>query len=102
MVEVTRPVVPRLDLTHFLAPGTPPPPRNHRDVILRYVLPRVGTTIRVEPEPLDGEEGLYERFESPAGIARYQRLVETRRYRAIELNWDRVRGVFTVGRKIPR
>jgi len=102
MVEITRPLVPPLDLADFLAPGTPPPPRKYRVVNLRYVLPRVGTTIRVEPEALDGDEPLYAHFSSDAEIGRYRRLVGARRYRAIELNWDRTRGVFTVGRKLPR
>jgi hypothetical protein len=102
VVEVARPLVPRLDLADFLAPGTPPPARKYREVNLRYTLPRVGTTVRVEPKALDGEDALFMQFRSLAEIARYRRLVETRRYRAIELSWDRARGVFTVGRKIPR
>lgn len=100
MVEVTRPLVPRLELADFLAPGTPPPPRKMRAVHLHYLLPRVGTTLRVEALPLDADEELEGWTE--AEVARYQRLVETRRYRAIELAWDRARGVFTVGRKLPR
>jgi hypothetical protein len=67
----------------------------------------VGTTIRVEPEALDGDEayvdprgpdGMWPREE----IDRYGRMVATSRYRTIELLWDRNRGVFTLGRKIPR
>jgi hypothetical protein len=71
-----------------------------RAVHLHYVLPRVGTTVRVEALPMDADEELdgWTRAE----VARYQRMVDTRRFRAIELNWDRARGVFTLGRKIPR
>jgi hypothetical protein len=100
MVEIARPPVPRLDLADFLAPGAAPPPRKMRAVHLHYVLPRVGTTVRVEALPMDADEELdgWTRAE----VARYNRLVETRRYRAIELAWDRTRGVFTVARKLPR
>ncbi|HEU4557872.1 MAG TPA: hypothetical protein VFS20_08475 [Longimicrobium sp.] len=107
LVAITRPVVPRMDLVDFLAPGTTPPARKYRRVLLHYILPRRGTTIRVQAEELDADEA----FADPrapngmwpeAEIQRYWRIVGSRRYRAIELNWDRTRGVFTAGRKIPR
>ena len=100
MVEIARPLVPRLELTDFLAPGAPPPPRKMRAVHLHYLLPRMGTTLRVEALPLDADEELAGWTE--AEIARYRRLVASRRYRAVELRWDRARGVFTLVRKIPR
>ncbi len=105
MVEITRPLVPRMDLVDFLAPGATPPARKYRPVLLHYILPRTGTTIRVQAEARDGDHS----FVDPQGgmwpqaeVQRYWQIVGARRYRAIELNWDRNRGVFTVGRKIPR
>lgn len=107
LVEITRPLVPRVDLADFLAPGTPPPARKYRAVILHYILPRAGTTIRVQPEALDSDQSFADPREPTgmwpqADIQRYWRMVAERRYRAIELPWNRDRGVFTVGRKIPR
>ena len=107
LVEITRPLVPRMDLVDFLAPGTTPPARKYRRVLLHYILPRVGTTIRVEPEALDSDQSFVDP-QRPTGmwpeadVQRYWQMVATRRYRAIELLWDRNRGVFTAGRKIPR
>lgn len=107
MVAITRPLVPRLRLADFLAPGTRPPTGRLGAVMLHYFLPRVGTTIRVEPEAFTGDEAFMDTsrpsgFVSPEEIDRYRRTVENRRYRAIELLWNRDRGVFTLGRKIPR
>jgi hypothetical protein len=107
LVAITRPLVPRMDLVDFLAPGATPPARKYRPVLLHYILPRTGTTIRVQAEARDSDES----FADPRGpngrwpeaeIQRYWQIVGARRYRAIELLWDRSRGVFTAGRKIPR
>lgn len=108
MEEVQTRLVPELSLEDFLALGTALPPR-YRITNLRYVLPRVGTTIRVEldfVDPIalsmhaqDVEPG---HAFSAADEERYDRIVSTSRYRAIELNWDRTPGVFSIGRKITR
>lgn len=105
---VEYPVIPRLDLEDFWAEGTLPPAKKYRLVNLRYTLPRVGTTIRVEPWPIYDLPGAVHDSLDPSDVVsgadldEYVRTVESRRYRAIELNWDAERGVFRIGRKIPR
>ncbi|HEU4557871.1 MAG TPA: hypothetical protein VFS20_08470 [Longimicrobium sp.] len=107
LMEITRPLVPRLTLADFLDPGTPSPTEKLGEATLRYLLPRMGTTIRVEPQAFTSHEAFID-TSTPRGLVpaeeidRFRRTVENRHYRAIELNWDRTRGVFTAGRKIPR
>ncbi|HEX8907263.1 MAG TPA: hypothetical protein VF771_20595 [Longimicrobiaceae bacterium] len=107
MEAVADRLVPELDLEDFIAPGTRLPARRYRGVNLRYVLPRVGTTIRVEPHAIeDWPRYVYEvepgHDVSAEELDRYVQMVLHSRYRAIELAWNRDRGVFTVARKIPR
>ncbi len=75
-----------------------------------YVLPRYGTTIKVSPEALHMflcfELGSFsfefdDVSEADSLLMEYFKIVRSRDYHSIELEWNREKGIFEVGKKIP-